>query len=85
MYDWSGIQIGTFSHINHTKTRAFFRSVQTRHFLLAVVPPGGKTYQTGFVIFSSKLVMLWNQEVCFIATSTLYDWRRIQEDMFVDI
>ena len=28
----------------HKNTYALFRFVQTRHFLQAVVPPGGKTY-----------------------------------------
>ena len=30
-------------------------------------------------------VKLRDLEVCFIATSTLYDWRRIQKDLFVKI
>ena len=28
--------------------------MQTRHFLHVIVPPGCKTYQAGFTIFSSK-------------------------------
>ena len=35
-------------------------------------PSGRKTYQTGFVIFSSTQVMFCNQEFCFIANSKLY-------------
>ena len=34
IFDLRGIQIGTFSHLNHTKIHVhFFRFVQTRHFL----------------------------------------------------
>ena len=45
IFDWRGIQIGKFSHFNHTKMHtAFVRVVQTGHFLQAVVSPGGKTY-----------------------------------------
>ena len=32
--------------------------MQTRHFLHVIVPPGCKTYQAGFAIFSSKEVNL---------------------------
>ena len=39
-------------------------------------------YQSGFVIFSSSEDNLRDFEVCFIATSKLFDWRRIQIDMF---
>ena len=49
------------------------------------MPPGGKTYQVDFATFSSTEVKLRDLEVCFIASSTLYDWRRIQKDMFVNI
>ena len=49
------------------------------------MPPGGKTYQADFVTFSSTEDKLHDLEVCFIATSTLYDWRTIQKDMFVNI
>ena len=55
------------------------------HFLHAVMPLGGKTYQADFATFSSTEVKLRDLEVCFIATSTLYDWRRIQKDLFVKI
>ena len=49
------------------------------------MPPGGKTYQADFATFSSTEVKLRDLEVCFIATSTLYDWHRIQKDLFVKI
>ena len=65
--------------------RNIFRFLQTSHFLHAVMPPGGKTYQADFATFSSTEVKLGDLEVCFIATSTLYDWRRIQKDLFVKI
>ena len=81
IYDWSGIQIyiknlrlpfdsnrNIFTLQSHTNTCAFLRTVQTRHFLHAVVPPGGKTYQTGFVIFSITDFNLYYLEVCFIST-----------------
>ena len=42
-----------FTIESHKNACAFFRCVQKRHFLHAVVPPDGKTYQAGFVIFSS--------------------------------
>ena len=42
-------------------------------------------YQAGFVIFSSIEDNLRDFEVYFIATSKLFDWRRMQIDMFVDI
>ena len=74
-----------FTLQSHTNTCAFFRSVQTGHFQHAVVPPGGETYQAGFAILSSTDVKLCDYKVCFIATSKLYDWRRIQIDMFLDI
>ena len=32
--------------------------MQTCHFLHVIVPPGGKTYQAGLAIFSSKEVNL---------------------------
>ena len=32
--------------------------MQTRHLLHVIVPPGGKTYQAGFAIYSSKEVNL---------------------------
>ena len=38
-------------------------------------------YETGFVIFCSTVVSLRDLDVCFVATSKLYDWRRIQIDM----
>ena len=86
IYDCPSIQIGTFSHFIHIKIHVhFFRYVQTRHFLHSVVPPGGKIYQAGFAIFSSTVDILLDLKVCFIATSKLYDWRRIQIYMFVDI
>ena len=49
------------------------------------MPPGGKTYQVDFAKFFNTEVKLRDLEVCFIATSTLYDWRRIQKDLFVKI
>ena len=39
-------------------------------------------YQSGFVIFSSSEDNLRDFDFCFIATSNLFDWRRIQIDMF---
>ena len=60
-----------FTHQSHKSTCAFFRSVQTRYFLHAVVPPGGKTYQAGFPIFSNTVVRLRDLEVCFVASSKL--------------
>ena len=69
----------------YSQLSAFFRSVQTSHFLHAIVPDGGKTYQAGFKIFSSVMDILRDIKVCFIATSKLYDWRRIQIYMFIDI
>ena len=47
-----------FTFQSHKNKCAFFRSVQTRHFLYVIVPPGGKTYQAGLAIFSSKEVNL---------------------------
>ena len=35
--------------------------------------------------FFRTVIKLRGLEVCFIPTYNLYDWRRIQEDMFVDI
>ena len=69
IYDCLSIQIVLFSHFNNTC--AYFRCVQTRHFLHAVVPPGGKTYQAGFAKLSSKEVKLRGLLVCFIATSNV--------------
>ena len=40
-----------FTLQSHKNTCAFFRSVQTIHFLHAVVPPGGKAYQAGLAKF----------------------------------
>ena len=74
-----------FTLQSHKNTCAFFRFVQTSHFLRAVMPPGGKTYQGDFATFSSTEVKSLDLVVCFIATSTLYDWWRIQKDMFVNI
>ena len=72
IFDGRGIQIGTFSHFNHTKIHTHF----CRH---------ATFYIAGFAILSSPVVILRNLEVCFIATLKLYDWRGIQIDMFVDI
>ena len=74
-----------FTLQSHKNTCAFYRFVQTSHFLHAVMPPGGKTYQADLATFSSTEVKSRDLEVCFIATSTLYDWWRIQKDMFVNI
>ena len=57
--------------------------MQTIHFLHAVMASGGKTYQAGFAIFSSKLVKLRDLEVS--SERQNYDWDWIQIDMFVDI
>ena len=83
IYDCLSIQIGKFSHFIHTKIHAHFSDLG--HFLHSVVPPGGKIYQAGFAIFSSTVDILLDLKVCFIATSKLYDWRRIQIYLFVDI
>ena len=82
LYDWLGFKIDMFVGILNSKTCIL---KQTGHFLHAVYPPGEKTYQTGFVIFSSTHVMLCDHKEFFIATSKLYGWRRIQIYMFVDI
>ena len=74
-----------FTLQSHKNTYAFSRSVQTRHFLHAIMPPCGKTYQAGYAIFSSTVDIFRDIKVCFIATSKLYDWLRIQIYMFVDI
>ena len=79
----SNRNISTFQ--SHKNICAIFRYVQTNHFLHAVVPPGGKAYQTGFAIFSSTEVKLRDLIVCFISTSKLYDRRMIQMYMFDDI
>ena len=55
-----------------------------RTLLHAVLPPGGKIYQGGFATFSNTHVKVRDLEVCFIASSKLYDWRVIQIDMFVE-
>ena len=44
--------------------------------------PGGKSYQPGFAIFSSMEIKLRELEVCFIAKSKIFDWRRIQIGTF---
>ena len=75
IFDGRGIQIGTFSHFNHTKIHIFFLDL-CRH---------ATFYIAGFAILSSPVVILRDLKVCFIATLKLYDWRGIQIDMFVDI
>ena len=55
LYDWRGIQIYMFVENCNTKTRIL--KEQTGLFLHSVLPPGGKTYQTGFLIFSSTKVI----------------------------
>ena len=73
-----------FTLQSHKNSCAFFRFVQTSHFLHAVMPPGGKTYQADFDTFSSTEDKSRDLEDCFIATSTLYDWRGIQIYIFVE-
>ena len=63
-----------FTFQSHKNTYAFFQICADATFYIA-----------GFPILSSPVVILRDLEVCFIVASKLYNWRRIQIDMFVDI
>ena len=46
---------------------------------------GGQDVPSWFAKSFRTVIKLRGLEVCFIATYNLYNWQRIQEDMFVDI